>query len=473
MVSSSKGGIKIFDPFLQAQAFGVREKTSPTVSLIHQDWDVWAVTDEPVQDHIAAAIIVTRDGRIISEGIQKDTPSSLCKPKVFNTLKPLIASTKALSCQEKVFGGIGDILWSHLSVTSEVLEVLRIARGYPNTITAEINLASADLPFRGLSIECKLCNKSIVKLSRDVWSFHLSIYSVSSSSPGHEKLQKFTATIPITEDISPDAVWSPPNAIFLEDIPLIGPPFIVESFLTLSRHGLMEKDEDRQRLLTAKISAKAGLPAPLFMRKFAPSVAISLGEKRVFGGFDVLCIRSDDMHLGGDKGFDVASIGFERRLGTALLHQVTETFQERSKDKKGPFPIAISLPGTKGGPIASVSLAQENTVTFLRIRASRKHLFGIHAALLFDIVQCLDKVGIEPDPHQMEWRSAILRVARDLRASVGDSLHKFENLEQEYMTSGSILNDVRVQTISQIVADIYKFSNKWILSDLCRLTLLS
>lgn len=479
LLVSGNNGIRVFNPFMQPQAFGVRERTRPAFSAIHQDWDIWAVSDG-FRPGSRSAVIVTRDGRIVSEEIQQDAAaSSSSSDRVSNVLWPLIASTKALSCQEKVFGGIGNVLWSHLSVVSEVLEVLRIVRDYPGSLSVDVNLAGTGPRSQGLSIECKLHNKSVVKLSRGVWCFYLNVYIAPLSSPDRQKLQKFSVTIPITEDVEPDAVWVPPSAIFLESMSVIGPPFVVEGFLILAERGPIEEDEERQRLLAAKVSAKAGLPAPLFMRNFAPSVSLSLGEKRVFGGLDVLCVHPNPTILSGDKSFEVTSIGFERRLGTALLHQITKTFQERvgngiGEQKEVPFPVALSLPGTKGDYVASVSLVQENAVTMLRIRASRKYFFGIHAALLFEVVQCLDRVGTEPDPHQMEWRSAVLQIAKDMRVSVGELLSKFECLEREYLAVKEGQFDVHARMMDQILGDLYKISNKWIIADLssCKLVIL-
>lgn len=417
-------------------------------------------------------IIITNDGRIISEEIQQDaTAQSSSAANVSNVLRPLIASTKALSCQERVLGGIENVLWSHLSVISEVLEVLRIVRDYPGSISADVSLAGTDPRSHGLSIECKLHNKSVVKLSRGVWSFYLNVYIAPSSSSDKKKLQKLDAVILILEDVEPDAVWAPSNPIFLENVSVIGPPFVVEAFLVLAERGPIEEDEERQRLLAAKISAKAGLSAPLFMRSFTPSVALSLGEKRVFGGLDVLCVHPNATALSGDKTFEVTSIGFERRLGTALLHQITKGFLERIGNGKGdqkevPFPVALSLPGTKGDWVASVTLTQENTVAMLRFRASRRYLFGIHAALLFEIAQCLGTLETESDPHQMEWRSAVLQIAKDMRISVGEVLNKFERLEREHLAVRGREFDTHVRIMDQLLADLYKISNKWIITDL-------
>lgn len=478
MVSSNNGGIKVFNPFLQAQAFGVREKTRPTLTVIHQNWDIWTISDGSKPGSTSATII-TKDGRIMSEEFKQDLSVSSSAAKTSNVLRPLIASTKALSCQGKVFEGIGNVLWSHLSVISEVLEILRIARNHPNSIYAGVNLVATDPRSHGLSIECKLYNKSVVRLSRGVWCFYLSVYLASSSPSGQRRFKKFSTTIPISEDVEPDAVWTPPNTIFLEGMSAICSPFTVESFLILAKRGPVEDDEERQRLLAAKISAKAGLPAPSFMKEFSPSLALSLGEKRTFGGLDLLCVHPGTTTLDGDKGFDIAAIGFERRLGTTLLHQVIKIFQEKSGDEKGdqktPFPMTISLPGTKGETVANISMTQENTVALLRIRAPRKYLFGIHAALLFEIAQCLDKINTEPDPHQMEWRSSILQIAKDMRVSISETLSKIEKLEQDCVTTNNLQIDVHVQIIDQVVADIYKISSKWILSDLssCKLVILS
>ena len=533
MVVSKSGGVKVFDPFLQAQAFGVRENVCATTSLLHREWDVWSISDgfRPGSLFVTMA---TRDGKIVAEEVKKEVPklssSSLSSnPNVSGMLKPLIASSKALSCQEKVYECFTSVLWSRLSVAAEVLEVLRIFRESPGAISAEAVLASGRVCSVGsaIFIECKIVNKSIVKLSRGVWDFCVSVNSSSFLSTRSGSCCVKRIVVPVSEDIESDGIWTPPEGpIALEGVSAVGPPFTVEMFLALAKDKCVKcycgshcdecngDNETQQRLaVAAKRSVSVGLTAPPLVWNGFTKVVLPLSKEKVFGALDTLSVACHPEHVpisaavssssssssssstttaapplslslslplslassGRSEGFDVMCIGFERRFGAALLHMLLETIQKRAGSSSGngngngskslySSSMALALPGAKGEPIARMFVSQENTVSVLRVRGRRGDLLAVHAALLLEVARCLGETEIGPDPHQAEWRSALLQASREMRAGAEEVLCEFEALEAlgvENAVDGPLLERC-VQRVREVAAGVVRLHGKWV-----------